>query len=192
MSSPEIGAAHAGHGALLREEIVWATPKHNRWHNRRPRAEGRLPVVSRPVHRFGHETRRDRPRRALAPNVAHGPGHGLPGAQVAAWPAVALVGSYELLMMIIRAGQLPGTGTALGGAPASMPDTDPLQVQAAQAFSVELAAGRVPSVRAIRARLHIGQPRAQRVRAYLAARDGAQACVSLQHRDPISEVRPAA
>ena len=128
----------------------------------------------------------------LAANVAHGLGHGLTGAAVAAWPAVALVGSYELLMMIIRAGQLPGTGTALGGAPASMPDTDPLQVQAAQAFSVELAAGRVPSVRAIRARLHIGQPRAQRVRAYLAARDGAQACVSLQHRDPISEVRPAA
>jgi hypothetical protein len=48
-----------------------------------------------------------------------------------------------------------------------MPDTDPLQAQAAQAFAVELAAGRVPSVRVIRARLHIGQPRGRRVRAYL-------------------------
>ena len=95
-------------------------------------------------------------------------------------------------MMVIRAGQLPGTGTVLGGAPEGMPDTDPLQVLAAQAFAVELAAGRMPSVRAIRARLHVGQPRAQRVRAYLAAREGAQAGVSLQHRDPISEVRPAA
>ena len=39
----------------------------------------------------------------LAANVAHGLGHGGPvGAAVAAWPAVALVGSYELLMMIIR------------------------------------------------------------------------------------------
>jgi hypothetical protein len=51
----------------------------------------------------------------LAANVAHGLGHGLTGAAVAAWPAVALVGSYELLMMIIRAAQPPGADTALGG-----------------------------------------------------------------------------
>ena len=38
---------------------------------------------------------------ALAANVAHGLGHGLTGAAVAAWPALALVGSYELLMLII-------------------------------------------------------------------------------------------
>ena len=63
------------------------------------------------------------------------------------WPTVALVGSYELLMMIIRTAQLSGTGMALGGAPERMPDADPLQSQAAQAFAVELAAGRVPSVR---------------------------------------------
>ena len=36
----------------------------------------------------------------LAANVAHGLGHGLIGAVVAAWPAVALVGSYELRMLI--------------------------------------------------------------------------------------------
>jgi Protein of unknown function (DUF2637) len=35
----------------------------------------------------------------LAANVAHGLGHGPIGAAVAAWPAIALVGSYELLMM---------------------------------------------------------------------------------------------
>jgi hypothetical protein len=29
---------------------------------------------------------------------------------VAAWSAVALVGSYELLMMIIRSAQVPGAG----------------------------------------------------------------------------------
>ena len=39
----------------------------------------------------------------LAANVAHGLGHGPAGAVVAAWPAVALVGSYELLIVIIRA-----------------------------------------------------------------------------------------
>ena len=38
----------------------------------------------------------------LAANVAHGLGHGIIGAAVAAWPAVVLVGSYELLMMVIR------------------------------------------------------------------------------------------
>jgi hypothetical protein len=92
----------------------------------------------------------------LAANVAHGLGHGLAGAAVAAWPAVALVGSYELLMMIIRSAQLPGAGAVPVGAPERMPGTDPLQGQAAQAFAVELAAGRVPSVRAIRARLHVG------------------------------------
>ncbi len=41
---------------------------------------------------------------ALAANVAHGLGHGPSGAVVAAWPAVALVGSYELLMVVIRSG----------------------------------------------------------------------------------------
>lgn len=38
----------------------------------------------------------------LAASVAHGLGDGLAGAPAAAWPTVALVGSYELLMMIIR------------------------------------------------------------------------------------------
>ncbi len=36
-------------------------------------------------------------------NLAHGVGHGLVGALVSAWPALALVGSFELLMMLIRA-----------------------------------------------------------------------------------------
>ena len=104
----------------------------------------------------------------LAANVAHGLGHGPSGAVVAAWPAVALVGSYELLMVIIRSGQAPA-GTAAGPGASGAPGDDPLQVQAAEEFAGEVAAGRVPSVRMIRARLHVGQPRAQRVRAYLAA-----------------------
>jgi hypothetical protein len=44
---------------------------------------------------------------ALAANVAHRLGDGLAGATVAAWPTVALVGSYELLMMIIRSAAGP-------------------------------------------------------------------------------------
>jgi hypothetical protein len=40
---------------------------------------------------------------------------------------------------------------------------DPLQEQAVAVFAGLLAADRVSSIRAIRAQLHVGQPRAQRV-----------------------------
>jgi len=84
----------------------------------------------------------------------HGLGHGLAGAGVAAWPAVALVGSYELLMMVIRSSQALPHGAS---GRARIPDS--LQEQAAEVFADELAADRVPSVRAIRVQLHVGQPR---------------------------------
>jgi hypothetical protein len=93
---------------------------------------------------------------------------------VAAWPAVALVGSYELLMMIIR-----GAPTQMavprphGGASVA----DPLGEQAEVVFAAELAADRVPSVRPIRAALHVGQPRAQRLSEYLAAAADAHGAV---------------
>ena len=45
-------------------------------------------------------------------NLAHGVGHGPVGALVSAWPALALVGSFELLMMLIRTGR----GTRAGDA----------------------------------------------------------------------------
>jgi hypothetical protein len=96
--------------------------------------------------------------------VAHGLGHGPVGAVVAAWPAVALVGSSELLMMVIRSSQAVPHG-AIGSA--GLPDS--LWEQAAEVFADELAADRAPSVRAIRTRLHFGQLRAQRLREYLAA-----------------------
>jgi hypothetical protein len=99
----------------------------------------------------------------LAANVAHGLGHGLMGAAVAAWPAVALVGSYELLMMVIR-----GSRAVPDGVSGSTSIPDPLNGQAAEIFADQLAADRVPSIRAIRAQLHVGQPRAQRLRDYLA------------------------
>jgi hypothetical protein len=41
----------------------------------------------------------------IGANLAHGMGHGPIGALVSAWPAVALVGSYELLMALVRAEQ---------------------------------------------------------------------------------------
>ena len=99
----------------------------------------------------------------LAANVAHGLGQGLAGAAVAAWPAVALVGSYELLMMVIR-----GSQAVPGSIAGSTDDLDPLGEHAAELFAGQLAANRVPSIRAIRAQLHVGQPRARRLREYLA------------------------
>jgi uncharacterized protein DUF2637 len=105
----------------------------------------------------------------LAANVAHGLGHGPVGAAVAAWPALALVDSYELLMTVIRSSQ-----TAPDGAAGSAASLDPLQEQAAEVFH-HLAADRVPSIRAIRAQLHVGQSRAQQLRDCLAAGAARQA-----------------
>jgi hypothetical protein len=67
-------------------------------------------------------------------------------------------------MMVIHGSQVPADarpGTGL--------DADPLHEQAAELFAGQLAADRVPSVRAIRAQLHVGQARAQRLRDNLAA-----------------------
>jgi len=48
-------------------------------------------------------------------NLAHGVGHGPVGALVSAWPALALVGSFELLMMLIRTGRGPQASDAKAG-----------------------------------------------------------------------------
>jgi hypothetical protein len=77
--------------------------------------------------------------------------------------AVAVVGSYELLTTIIQSSQLSTVARPEGERAAA-----PLQEQAAEVSAEHLATDRVRSVRAIRAQLHIGQPRAQRLRDYLA------------------------
>jgi len=48
-------------------------------------------------------------------NLAHGVGHGPVGALVSAWPALALVGPFELLMMLIRTGRGPQASDAKAG-----------------------------------------------------------------------------
>jgi hypothetical protein len=48
-------------------------------------------------------------------NLAHGVGHGPVGALVSAWPALALVGSFELLMMLIRVRRGTWAGEAATG-----------------------------------------------------------------------------
>jgi hypothetical protein len=110
----------------------------------------------------------------LAVNVAAGLAYGPVGALVAAWPAPALVISYELLMLVIR-----GSVRATRPAPAAYtPVPEPPTGlnghghAAAEVFSDDLAAGKVPGIRRIRKELSVGQPRAQRVREYLAALAG--------------------
>ena len=57
-------------------------------------------------------------------NLAHGLGHGPIGAQVSAWPALALAGSFELLMTLIRADTPTSTTPDYGNRPLPIPDRD--------------------------------------------------------------------
>jgi hypothetical protein len=67
-------------------------------------------------------------------------------------------------MVIIRGAQ---SSAGLAGMPEAWPGIDALHARAAGEFGDEVAAGRIPSIRAIRARLRVGQSRAQQVQAYL-------------------------
>jgi hypothetical protein len=105
----------------------------------------------------------------VAANVAYGAADGLTGAAISAWPAIAFIGSAELLIGSIRRTRpVPASANAGGlGVPAvsgdvlgAVPVPDQLRVQATSMFSDDLAAGRVPSIRAIRSRMHVGQLRA--------------------------------
>lgn len=52
------------------------------------------------------------------------------------------------------------------GVPA-VSEVDPFKAPARHVFAEDLAAGRRPSIRAIRSELKVGQPRAQQIQAYL-------------------------
>lgn len=112
-------------------------------------------------------------------NVAYGAAFGLTGAVISAWPAVAFIGTAELLMTSVRRAQpapgqsaqrAPAPGRVRGTASASgdASGADSLHERAASVFATELAAGHVPSIRAVRSGLRVGQSRAQQVRAQLA------------------------
>jgi hypothetical protein len=55
----------------------------------------------------------------IGANLAHGLSHGPIGALVSAWPALALVGSFELLMLLIRTHQRPNADGSAGATPDS-------------------------------------------------------------------------
>jgi len=51
----------------------------------------------------------------ISANLAHGLNHGPIGAMVSAWPTLALVGSFELLMLLIRSHNKPRAYDSIGG-----------------------------------------------------------------------------
>lgn len=51
----------------------------------------------------------------IGANLAHGLNHGPIGALVSAWPALALVGSFELLMLLIRTQQQDSADCSVSG-----------------------------------------------------------------------------
>jgi hypothetical protein len=99
----------------------------------------------------------------LAANIAAGLAYGPVGAIVAAWPAPALVISYELLMLVIRSSAAP----VPGGVPGEFASLNGHAAAAAELFAADLEAGRRPGIRAIRSGLHVGQDKAGQVQAYL-------------------------
>jgi hypothetical protein len=66
----------------------------------------------------------------LAANVAYGVGFGLAGALWAAWPAVAFVGCYELLMMLVRASARRARTMPGGTLPSAIASTAELAAEA--------------------------------------------------------------
>jgi Protein of unknown function (DUF2637) len=105
----------------------------------------------------------------IGANVAHGLGHGPIGALVSAWPALALVGSYELLMVVIRASNDQGEVLAIHAAashakaPSSLdvppvPTSAPTLAQTVQAWH---DAGR--SQRAIARELNIDRRKVKQI-----------------------------
>jgi len=94
----------------------------------------------------------------LAANVAYGASFGLAGELLSGWPAVALVGSVEMVLSTIRRTRpVPEPPAGLNGHAAA----------AAELFADSLQAGQVPGIRRIRSEMHVGQDKARQVQQHL-------------------------
>jgi hypothetical protein len=101
----------------------------------------------------------------LAANALYGLHWGTLGVLVSAWPAVAFIGSAEMLFWMVRSRAVPGMVTPEAPVPAPVPAGDPLL----EMFRPELEAGSLPGIRKIKQRARCGSPRAVSIRSYLAA-----------------------
>jgi hypothetical protein len=84
---------------------------------------------------------------------------------VSCMPVVTFAMAVWLAHMLRSGAPAPETDTAVPEPPASLNGQGH---QAAEIFSEDLARGEVPGIRRIRKQMHVGQPRAQAVREYLA------------------------
>ena len=128
----------------------------------------------------------------VAANVGFGLGFGLVGALVSAWPAVAFIGAAEMALGLIRRARSRNAPVialrstpALGGCaspahgrlasgsgtqnrPRSRSRSGPVTAEDAEReFMADMASGAIPSLRSIRARMHVGQERARILREHL-------------------------
>ncbi len=111
-------------------------------------------------------------------NVESGIGYGVLAAAWAGIPAVAFALATFMLERWLKAqaGLLrePDVPAVPGSLPADLPEASPVPAElnghgheAERVFAAEIEAGDIPSIRRIRAELHVGQPRAREVQAHL-------------------------
>lgn len=102
---------------------------------------------------------------SVAGNVGHVAGHDLASRATAAVPplaaAAALAVGLGVLKRTVAVHAVPAVPASSNGAPAHL-------AEAARVFAAEVAAGTVPTVRAIRSALSVGQVKATEARAHLA------------------------
>ena len=117
---------------------------------------------------------------SVAGNVGHIAGHSIASRATAAVPPLAAAAALTVgLGVLKRTVAVSGSRTSVQAGTAA-PGPHPLALSnghaapergrdAAEIFTIELAAGEIPSVREIRRVMHLGQPRAQQVHAHLTA-----------------------
>jgi hypothetical protein len=105
----------------------------------------------------------------IGANLAHGLGHGPVGALVSAWPALALVGSFELLMLLIRSHHKPSADDSTDGTPhhelTAVDQDEPLKVSPTLTLNQTVQAwhGEGRSQRAIARELNIDRRKVKHI-----------------------------
>ena len=104
----------------------------------------------------------------LAANIGYGLPYGVAGALISGWPAVGFLGSVEMALTMIRRTRAVPEANPIHGT-----DLVALNGHASRAlelFGADVEAGQVPTIRAIRSGLSVGQDKAAQVQAYLRTR----------------------
>jgi hypothetical protein len=103
----------------------------------------------------------------LAANVAFGVTYGLAGALWAAWPALAFVGCYELLMMLVRAAARRAIAAPGNYDSVALPNA--AEAAAEASLRATLAAGNPWSLNQLQAQFRLTRAEATKLRARVLA-----------------------